>query len=151
MKVILLEDIKTLGNAGAQVEVADGYARNFLIPNRKALGATPANQRVFDNDKKAMGKKREKERLAAVELGAVLSGLSLTISRLAGEDDKLFGSVTNADVAEALVKEGHKVDKRTILLEEPLRALGIHEVKVQMHPEVTATLKVWVVKQEAAS
>jgi len=151
MKVILLEDIKTLGNAGAQVDVADGYARNFLIPNRKALGATPANQRVFDNDKKAMGKKREKERLAAVELGAVLSGLSLTISRLAGEDDKLFGSVTNADVAEALGKEGHKLDKRTILLEEPLRALGIHEVKIQMHPEVTATVKVWVVKQEAAS
>jgi large subunit ribosomal protein L9 len=151
MKVILLEDIKTLGSAGAQVDVADGYARNFLIPNRKALGATPANQRVFDNEKKAMGKKREKERLAAAELGAVLGALSLTISRLAGEDDKLFGSVTNADVAEALAKEGHKVDKRSILLEEPLRALGIHEVSIQLHPEVTSTLKVWVVKQEAAS
>ena len=151
MKVILLEDIKTLGLAGAQVDVADGYARNFLIPNQKALGATPANQRVFDNEKKAMGKKREKERLSAAELGGVLASLSLTISRLAGEDDKLFGSVTNGDVAEALAKEGHKLDKRSILLEEPLRALGIHEVSIQLHPEVTAVVKVWVVKQEAAS
>jgi large subunit ribosomal protein L9 len=151
MKVILLEDIKTLGRAGAQVEVKDGYARNFLIPRRKALGATEANQRVFENEKKALAKKHAKEKAEAEALAAKVGGLSLTISRLAGEDDKLFGSVTNADVAEALAKEGHKVDKRDIHLEEPLKALGIHEVSVQVHPEVKATVKVWVVKQEAAS
>jgi large subunit ribosomal protein L9 len=151
MKVILLEDIKTLGRAGTQVEVKDGYARNFLIPNRKALGSTPANQRVFENEKKALAKKHAKERAEFEALAGTLGGLSLTITRLAGEDDKLFGSVTNADVAEALAKEGHKVDKRDILLPEPLRALGIHDVTVQLHPEVKATVKVWVVKQEAAS
>lgn len=151
MKVILLEDIKSLGRAGTQVEVKDGYARNFLIPNRKALGATPAAQRVFDNEKKALAKKQAKLREEAAALAVKMGGLSLTISRLAGEDDKLFGSVTNADVAEALAKEGHKVDKRDVLLEEPLKALGIHEVPVQLHPEVKATVKVWVVKQEAAS
>lgn len=151
MKVILLEDIKSLGRTGAQVDVADGYARNFLIPRKKALGATPGNQRVFDNEKKALAKKRASEKADAEALAGVLGGLSLTISRLAGEDDKLFGSVTNADVAEALAKEGRKIDKREVLLEEPLRALGIHEVEILVHPEVRAKVKVWVVKQEAAS
>jgi large subunit ribosomal protein L9 len=151
MKVILLEDIKSLGRAGSQVDVKDGYARNFLIPRRKALGATEANQRVFENEKKALAKKHLKEKEEAQALAGKIGGLSLTISRLAGEDDKLFGSVTNADVAEALAKEGHKVDKRDVILEEPLKALGIHEVSVVVHPEVKATVKVWVVKQEAAS
>jgi large subunit ribosomal protein L9 len=151
MKVILLEDIKTLGQAGTQVVVADGFARNFLIPQKQALIATEANQRVFDNEKKALAKKREKERLESQELATKLEGLSLTISRLAGEDDKLFGSVTNGDVADALAKEGHKVDKRDILLPDPIRALGIVEVPLQLHPQVTAKLKVWVVKQETAA
>lgn len=151
MKVILLEDIKTLGRAGAQVEVADGHARNLLIPNGQALIASPANQRVFENEKKALAKKHAKEKAVAQELAAKLEGLSLTITRLAGEDDKLFGSVTNADVAEALAKEGHKVDKRDIQLVEPLRALGIAEVPLQLHSEVVAKLKVWVVKQEVAA
>jgi len=150
MKVILLEDIKSLGRTGAQVEVADGYARNFLIPRNKALGATPANQRVFDNEKKALLKKHNKEKAEAEALAATLGAISLTISRLAGEDDKLFGSVTNGDVAEALAAEGHKLDKRSILLEEPLKALGIHEVTIQVHAEVNAKIKVWVVKQEVA-
>ena len=151
MKVILLEDIKTLGRAGSQVDVADGYARNFLIPRSKALGATPANQRVFDNQKKSLAKKHAKERDEAAALALTLGALSLTISRLAGEDDKMFGSVTNADVAEALAKEGHKIDKHDILLVEPLKALGIHDVSIQLHQEVEAKVKVWVVKQEAAS
>lgn len=151
MKVILLEDIKQLGRAGNQVDVADGYARNFLIPRQKALGATVANQRVFENEKKALTKKHAKEKAEAGELAAKLAALSLTITRLAGEDDKLFGSVTNGDVAEALGKEGHKLDKRDVFLEEPLRTLGIHEVTVQLHSEVKAVIKVWVVKQEVAS
>lgn len=151
MKVILIEDIKTLGSAGSQVDVADGYARNYLIPRRLALGATPANARVFENEKKALAKRRDKERKEAEEIAAKLGALSITITRLAGEDDKLFGSVTNADVAEALVKEGHSIDKRHVILVEPLRALGIHEVPVHLAHEVQAVVKVWVVKQEAAS
>jgi len=151
MKVILIEDIKTLGSAGAQVDVADGYARNYLIPRRLALGATPANARVFENEKKALAKRRDKEIKLAQDFAAKLESLSLTISRLAGEDDKLFGSVTNGDVAEALAKEGHTLDKREIILVEPLKALGIHEVEVHLGHEVRTKIKVWVVKQEAAS
>ena len=151
MKVILLEDVKSLGKAGSQVEVADGYARNSLIPKAQALVASPANQRVFDNEKKALAKKSAKEKAASVELAAKLEALTLTITRLAGEDDKLFGAVTNADVAEALAKEGHKVDKRDILLHDPIKALGQVEVPLQLHFEVTAKLKVWVVKQEVAA
>jgi large subunit ribosomal protein L9 len=151
MKVILIADVKTLGQAGSQVDVADGYARNYLIPRRLALGASPANARVFENEKKALAKKREKERQEAVALGAKLALLSLTISRLAGEDDKLFGSVTNGDVSEALAAEGHKIDKRDIILVDPLKALGIHEVPVHLGHDVQVKIKVWVVKQEAAS
>jgi large subunit ribosomal protein L9 len=151
MKVILLEDIKTLGKAGTQVEVADGYARNSLIPKLQALVASPANQRVFDNEKKALAKKHAKEKAVSQDLAAKLEGLTLTITRLAGEEDKLFGAVTNGDIAEALAKEGHKVDKRDIQLHEPLKALGQFEVPLQLHSEVTAKLKVWVVKQEVAA
>lgn len=148
MKVILTKDVKELGKAGTSVNVADGYARNYLIPRRLALGATEANQRTFDNEAKARAKALEREKQEARELAEKLSSLQLSVARLAGEDDKLFGSVSNFDVAEALAKEGYKVDKRTVLLEEPLRALGIHDVLVQVHPEVQAKIKVWVVKQE---
>jgi len=147
MKVILVEDVKSLGKSGDQVNVAEGYARNFLIPKKLALGASPANQRVYENEAKARAKKHEKEKADAAALAEKLGALSLTIARMAGEDDKLFGSVTNGDIAEALAKEGFKVDKRDIELADHLKALGIFEVPVKLHPEVTATVKVWVVKQ----
>ncbi len=150
MKVILLEDIKSLGAAGTQVEVAEGYARNYLIPGRLALGATPGNLKVYDNEAKARSKKKDKEKQEAVALAAVLGGLQVHIARNAGDDDKLFGSVTNADVAEGLLALGHKVDKRTVRLEEPLKSLGMFDVLVHLHPEVNATVKVWVVKQQLA-
>src|SRR6185503_4249809 len=105
MKVILVEDVKALGKGGDQVNVADGYARNFLIPRGLALGASPANQRVYENEAKARLKKRDREKAEAVALSEKLGALSLTIARMAGEDDKLFGSVTNGDIAEALAKE----------------------------------------------
>jgi large subunit ribosomal protein L9 len=147
MKVILVEDVKSLGKSGDQVNVAEGYARNYLIPKKMALGASPANQRVYENEAKARAKKHEKEKAGAAELATKLGSLSLTIARMAGEDDKLFGSVTNGDIAEALAKEGFKVDKRDIELADHLKALGIFEVPVKLHPEVTAIVKVWVVKQ----
>jgi large subunit ribosomal protein L9 len=148
MKVILMEDVHKLGQAGAQVSVADGYARNYLIPRKLAVGASPAKQAIFDNEAKARVKKKEREKQELVALAAKLASLQLTISRLAGEDDKLFGSVTNGDIADALAKEGHKIDKRGILLDEPLKALGIHDVTLLLHPQVQAKIKVWVVKQE---
>jgi large subunit ribosomal protein L9 len=153
MKVILIEDVKALGKSGDQVNVADGYARNFLIPRKLALGSSPANQAVYENEAKARTKKKSKEKADAAALGEKLGSLSLTIARMAGEDDKLFGSVTNADIAEALGKEGYKLDKRDIELPEHLKALGIFEVPVKLHPEVTVKVKVWVVKQggEAAA
>lgn len=147
MKVILIEDVKALGKGGDQVNVSDGYARNFLIPKKLALGASPANQRVYENEAKARVKKHQKEKNDAQAVAEKLGGLSLTISRMAGEDDKLFGSVTNGDIAEALSKEGYKVDKRAIEMADHLKALGIFEVPVKLHPEVTAMVKVWVVKQ----
>jgi large subunit ribosomal protein L9 len=147
MKVILLENIKSLGEVGEQVQVADGYGRNFLIPQKKALPATQENLRVFENEKKARAKKAEKKRQEAGALSAALSSLQITISRQAGDDDKIFGSVTNADIAEALEKEGYKIDKRIIDLEDHIKTLGNFEVAINLHPEVTAQIKVWVVKQ----
>lgn len=149
MKVILLDDVKNIGKTGEEVQVKDGYARNYLIPRKLALKASAENLRVFQNEQKAREKKKAKTRQDAAALGEKLAALSLTISRVAGEEDKLFGSVTNADVAEALEKEGHKIDKRKILLVEPIKALGVVEVPVQLHAEVTVPVKVWVVKQEA--
>ena len=147
MKVILVEDVKSLGKSGESVNVAEGYARNFLIPKKLALGATPANQRVYENEAKARLKKRDKEKADFQALAEKISALSLTIARQAGEDDKLFGSVTNGDIAEALAKEGFKIDKRTIELSDHLKALGIFEVPIRLHAEVAAIVKVWVVKQ----
>ena len=147
MKLILLEEVRNLGKTGEQVQVADGYGRNYLIPRKLALAATPENLRVFENEQKARVKKRTHERQEAVALGEKVAALSLTISRQAGEDDKLFGAVTNANIAEALEKEGYKIDKRKIDLVEPIKALGIFEVPVQVHAEVTVNVKVWVVKQ----
>jgi large subunit ribosomal protein L9 len=147
MKLILLEDLKNLGKSGDKVQVADGYGRNYLIPRRLALPATPQNLRVFENEQKARAKKRLLERQQAEALGAKIAALALTISRQAGEEDKLFGSVTNVHVAEALEKEGFKIDKRKIEMAEPLKALGEFEVPVQVHPEVKVSIKVLVVKE----
>jgi len=147
MKVILLEDVKNLGQSGQQVDVADGHARNFLIPKKLALTATPANQRVYENEAKARSKKKEKELAEAKALADKLSSVSVEIARATGEEDKLFGSVTNADIAEALEAKGHKVNKRDIVLETPLKALGDFQVEINVAGEIKASVKVSVVKQ----
>jgi large subunit ribosomal protein L9 len=149
MKVILLEDIKTLGKTGDQVTVKDGYGRNYLLPRQLALPATPASLKVFANEKKAREKKQSRVKAEAQALADKLAALSLTITRLAGEEDKLFGSVTNGDIAEAVKAEGFTIDKRKIELPEPIKALGNFEVPLQLHHDVTVMLKVWVVKQES--
>ena len=147
MKVILRSDVERLGSAGDVVSVAAGYARNFLLPRGVAVAATDGNVKLIEVEKKRIAKDQARQKEEAEALAKQLEALSITISKQAGEEDKLFGSVTNKEIAEALVKENHEIDKRKIILEEPIKALGIYTVPIKLHSEVTAELKLWVVKE----
>jgi len=146
MKVVLKEDIQKLGAVGDVVEVAAGYARNFLIPQGKALEANKTNLKLFEEYKRTEAKKQEKEKQEAQEVAKKIEQSSCTIVMQAHEE-QLYGSVTNADIANALLQEGISIDKRNILLEEPIKALGVYQVPVRLHPEVKQQVKVWVVKK----
>lgn len=147
MKVILLETIDRLGKIGEVVSVKDGFARNFLIPNKKAKEATGGNMKMLDMLKKKEAA-LEKDKLdKANAIGQKISALSLTITASAGEEDKLFGSVSNEMIAEALAAEGITVDKKDIIMDEQIKTLGSFQVVVKIHPEVKANLRVWVVKK----
>ena len=147
MKVILLTDVDRLGKTGEIVSVKEGYARNYLIPNNKARVATPGNMKILDTLKKKQAAEELKKLEEAQKLAGKISTLSLTITAQAGEEEKLFGSVSNEDIAAALAVENIKIDKRDIILEEPIKSLGMHQVTVKLHPEVKANLKVWIVKK----
>jgi large subunit ribosomal protein L9 len=148
MKVILLQNVDRLGKIGDVVVVKAGFARNFLIPQRKATIATEGNVKLQE----ALKKKKENEEKKILEAAKVLAekvgALSLTISAEAGEEEKLFGSVSNDMIAKALADEKIVVDKRDIVIEEPIKKLGVFQVTVKIHPEVKASLRVWVVKKE---
>lgn len=146
MQVILKKDIEKLGMAGALVEVSNGYGRNYLIPRGLAVEATAKNIKALEHERRLIENKKKKDERDAEAFAKRISETSVTITMQAGEEDKLFGSVTAIDIAEALSKEGISMDKRDILLEEPIRRLGIYSVNVKVRPEVTAELKVWVVK-----
>lgn len=147
MKVILKADIERLGKVGEVVSVAPGFARNFLMPRELAFEATEKNLARIEVDKKRYVKVQAKARLEAEALAVRLGALSLTIRQAAGESDKLFGTVTTMDIAAALEKEGFTIDKRQITIEEPIKTLGIYTVPVKLAPEVSAALKVWVVRE----
>lgn len=147
MKVILKSDIERLGKTGEVVNVAVGYARNYLFPQGKALEASARNMEVIEVEKKNIAKVEERKKMESEVLAGKLEQLSLTISKQAGENDKLFGTVTAIEIAGVLEKEGHEIDKRKIMLEEPIKTLGIYSVPVRLHAEVTAQVKVWVVKE----
>mgnify|MGYP003311019041 FL=1 len=147
MKVILLRDVDSLGQAGEIVAVADGFARNHLIPRDQALLATDANVAQFESRRRQHAAAAEREARSAAQVAQVLEKASLTIQVKVGEGDKLFGSVTSQNIADLLKEQGHEVDRRTIDLEEPIRSLGVYNVPVRLHPEVTATVKLWVVKE----
>jgi large subunit ribosomal protein L9 len=147
MQVILQEDVSSLGRAGEIVTVRDGYGRNFLLPKKKAVLADPKNVKELEHQKRAVASKQIKAKKAAEELAVKFSSVSLTIARDAGEEDKLFGSVTVKDIAEALRNEGYTIDRYAIELKTPIKQIGIFEVPVRLHSEVTATVKVWVVKK----
>lgn len=147
MKVILSKDHPELGGEGAVVEVAPGYARNFLLPQKLALPATEHHVRLFQSAQEKKRRQEERKAREAEELARKLSGVSCTIAVAAGDGDQLFGSVTAADIAEAIARENFMIDKRQIRLEAPIKKLGIYTVTVEVAPEVTAQVKVWVVKE----
>jgi large subunit ribosomal protein L9 len=147
MKVILLEDVERLGKRGALLNVADGYGRNFLIPKKLAAPATEANMKFAEAQSKKLKIQEAKEEKSATELKAELDQVSLVIPMKAGEGDVLFGSVTSANLAEALEQKGYSIDKRKIELEEPIKRLGDHQVKVHLHKNVSAHVRISVVKE----
>ena len=147
-KVILKSDIEKLGKAGEVIKVKDGYARNFLIPQGFVLEVTPANLRSLEQEKKQKQLQQEKVKKEAEGLAGQLSGMSCTVTAEASDDDKLYGSVTAADIARAIeIEKNIKIDKKSVLLEEPIQALGIFEVSVKFHPEVTTKVRVWVTRK----
>jgi large subunit ribosomal protein L9 len=147
MKVILLETIDRLGHSGDIVVVKEGFARNFLIPQKKARPATPGNMKALDAVKKKEAAATAKDLEGAHALANRISNISLTISVEAGDEDKLFGSVTADAVSDELKGEGIEIDKKDILIEEPIKKLGVYQVTVKVHPEVKAILRLWIVKK----
>ncbi len=147
MKVILTEDVAHLGSAGDLLKVKDGYARNYLIPKTLAVIATTENVKHLEHQKRQIQAKLNKMKKDSESLAQRIENISCTITCAAGEEDKLFGSVTTADIYASLKNEGIEVDKKKILLDEPLKSLGIFSVPIKIHSEVTANLKVWVVKE----
>lgn len=148
MQVILQENVEKLGTRGQVVEVSPGYARNFLLPRNLAIEATPGNLKRLEKIRATLAKREATERDSAAKLAELLGAVTLTLRRKAGESDHLFGSVTAADISEALAAQGYSVDKRKIRLEEPIKLIGEFSVPVRLHPEVETTVKV-VVDREA--
>lgn len=146
MRIILLKDFEGLGEAGTQVEVKPGYARNFLIPTGVALKATRENMKKFEEIAKQKKNKLARALKSSQELAEKLKTLSLTVAVKVGEDDKIFGSVTSQMIAEQLQEKGYEIDKRQIQLEEPIKALGIYDIPVRLHSEITTSVKLWVIK-----
>lgn len=147
MDVILREDIDKLGARGQVVNVAPGYARNFLLPNRLAVPATDSNKKIVEQERQAHLRKEAKQKTEAEDLGKMLTGVSVTIAQKAGENDQLFGSVTSKDVAEALEKKNYTIDRRKIQLDEPIKQLGEHKISVRLHRDVFAEITVNVVRE----
>ena len=147
IEVILREDVKSLGKAGELVRVKPGYARNFLLPQGLAFEATEGNKKRIAAETRARGTRDQAERTEAERFAATLGAVTVTLSGKAGEEGKLFGSITAQDIADALAGQGHQVDRRRIELEHPIKTLGHHTVEVRLHPEVHAEVRVSVVPE----
>jgi large subunit ribosomal protein L9 len=148
MEVILRDHVEHLGRRGEIVKVADGYARNFLLPRNLALPATEGNKKRIERERKLLEVREAEDRQAAEAIAMRLTALELTVPRKVGENDQLYGSVTNADIAEMLSEKGFELDRRKILLPDPIKALGETTVPVKLHRDVTAQLKIVVTKAE---
>jgi large subunit ribosomal protein L9 len=149
MKVILRQNYENLGTIGDMVEVKDGYARNFLIPRQIAYRATPGAERAIQTDKKRFQAQQAKLEGDARSQAERLESISLTIPMKVGEEDRLFGSVTSQMIADELARQGHEVDRRQIQLEEQIKRLGMYDVPIRLHTNVTVNLKVFVVDRDA--
>ena len=146
MEVILRNHVEHVGERGDVVKVADGYARNYLLPRKLALPATDANKHWIARERKIAESREGEERVAAEALAERLVALDLQIARKVGDNDTMYGSVTNADIAEILKEKGFDIDRRKLLLPDPLRALGEAHVPVKLHRDVTAQIKITIVK-----
>ncbi|MBA3268931.1 MAG: 50S ribosomal protein L9 [Acidobacteria bacterium] len=146
MEIILRDHVEHLGKRGEIVKVADGYARNYLLPRKLALPATDANRKWVERERKITEVRDHEERAAAEAVATRLNALELIIKRKTGENDQLYGSVTNADIGELLASKGFEIDRRKILLPDPIKALGDNTVPVKLHRDVTAQVKVTVAK-----
>jgi len=147
MEIILLEDVGVLGNRGARVKVAAGYARNYLIPNRLAVSAAGGGGNIFKEAERQRAVRESRQMKTAHDVARAIEKLNITISMEPGEEDRLFGSVTTADIAAQIAAQGIEVDKRKVILDEPLKQLGVYTVPIKLHTEVEAQVKVWVVKK----
>ena len=148
MKVILLERVERLGSLGETVSVKDGFARNFLLPRSKALRANAANMKVFEGQRVEIENRNAKAREVAAAAGEKLDGTSYVMIRQAGETGQLYGSVSGRDVADAVNAEGGKIDRSMVVLDKPIKTLGVHEVKVRLHAEVPITVKINIARSE---
>lgn len=149
MEVILKEDVTSLGHRGEVVKVADGYGRNYLLPKKLAMEATPANKAVIEQMKAASVRRSAKEKSEAEQLVVQLNAVSLVFTRRVGEHDQLFGSVTSSDIAQELAAKGFNIDRRKVQLDEPLKSTGEFHIAVKLHREVTAHIGVTVKGEEA--
>ena len=147
MQVILLEDISSLGNAGDLVKVSDGFGRNFLIPQKKAILATEKNIKSLEHQKRLVQHRMAKTKKDVQRLAQEIENLSCTFAKPVGESGKLFGSVTTMEIETYLKENGIEVDRKKIHLEEPIKSVGMYTVPVKLHPDVVANLKVWVVQE----
>ncbi len=147
MKIILREDVERLGERGEIITVKDGYARNYLIPQKLALLATSGNMKTFEEEKKQRDVRGNKTRRLADQLAKKLKSVSITAAVSVGEEDRVFGSVTAQTISNLLKDKGFDIDKKKILLEEPIKALGVYTVLLKLHQDVQGKVKVWVVKE----
>jgi len=147
VRVILTEDIAKLGIMGEMITVKDGFARNYLIPQKLAVPANPQNLKDLEHQKALVAQKKNRIKKEAEILAEKIEKISCTIPKQAGEEDKLFGAVTSKDIEESLKDEGIAIDRKKIVLDEPIKTLGIFKVPIKVHPEVTAHVKIWIVKQ----
>jgi large subunit ribosomal protein L9 len=147
MEVILRQAVEKLGHPGDIVKVSPGYGRNFLLPRGLAYEATPGNRKRIEQERQRLESAEEQRRGAAQEIAGKLEQVSLTFSARVGDEGKLFGSVTSADIAQQLEQQGFHIEKRQIELHEPIRALGVYRVPIRLHADVHPEIKVWVIKQ----
>jgi len=148
MRVILRTDIEKLGKLGDVVDVKPGYARNYLLPKKLAMLATPSNLKIFEHEKKRLEEKLNAERFKAKELAEKLENEKIEIQVRVGEGDKLYGSVTSSNIVDELAKRGFEIDRKKVVLDKPIRSLGEYQIPVKLYPGVVATLNVSVVKYQ---